>query len=53
MTGFFTVLRTFGAQVRAVLLDNVAAHWKVPRAELATEPSVVVQAKIRPAHQLW
>jgi hypothetical protein len=45
VTGFFTVLRTFGAQVRAVLLDNVAAHWKVPRAELATEPSVVVHAK--------
>jgi isoquinoline 1-oxidoreductase subunit beta len=31
--------------VRAVLLNNVAAHWKVPRAELATEPSIVVHAK--------
>src|SRR5271163_1372307 len=38
VTGFFTVLRTFGAQVRSVLLDNVASHWKVPRAELTTEP---------------
>src|SRR4029077_3388966 len=41
----FTALRTFGAQVRSVLLDNVARHWNVPRAELSTEPSVVVHAK--------
>ena len=39
--GYFTPLRTFGAQVRAVLLDNVARHWRVPLAELSTEPSVV------------
>ncbi len=45
MTGYFTLLRTFGAQVRSVLLDNVATHWNVPRAELSTEPSVVVHAK--------
>jgi isoquinoline 1-oxidoreductase beta subunit len=45
VTGFFTVLRTFGAQVRAVLLDNVAKRWNVPRTELSTEPSVVVHAK--------
>src|ERR1700727_1808318 len=43
--GYFTVLRTFGAQVRAVLLDNVAKQWNVPLAELSTEPSVVVHAK--------
>ena len=43
--GYFMPLRTFGAQVRAVLLDNVAGHWRVPRAELSTEPSVVVHAK--------
>src|ERR1700722_16684021 len=43
--GYFTPLRTFGAQVRAVLLDNVARHWHVPLAELSTEPSVVVHAK--------
>jgi isoquinoline 1-oxidoreductase subunit beta len=43
--GYFTSLRTFGAQVRAVLLDNVARHWQVPLAELSTEPSVVVHAK--------
>src|SRR5580693_2815838 len=45
VTGYFTVLRTFGAQVRAVLLDNVAKHWNVPSAELSTEPSVVYHAK--------
>jgi isoquinoline 1-oxidoreductase beta subunit len=28
-----------------VLLDNVAKHWRVPLAELSTEPSVVVHAK--------
>jgi isoquinoline 1-oxidoreductase subunit beta len=45
VTGFFTDLRTFGAQVRAVLLDNVAKQWNVPSAELSTEPSVVVHTK--------
>jgi isoquinoline 1-oxidoreductase beta subunit len=43
--GYFTPLRIFGAQVRAVLLKNVAKHWNVPSAELSTEPSVVVHAK--------
>jgi isoquinoline 1-oxidoreductase beta subunit len=42
---YFTLLRTFGAQVRAVLLDNVARQWNVPVAELSTQPSVVVHAK--------
>lgn len=42
---YFKPLRTFGAQVRLVLLDNVAKHWNVPVAELSTEPSVVVHAK--------
>src|SRR3989449_9391928 len=41
----FTPLRTFGAQVRRVLLDNAARRWSVPVAELATEPSVVVHAR--------
>src|ERR1700731_3975229 len=45
VSGYFTPLRTFGAQVRAVLLDNVAKQWNVPLAELSTEPSVVVHAK--------
>src|SRR3984957_9189358 len=43
--GYFTPFRTFGAQVRAVLLDNVARQWNVPSTELSTEPSVVVHAK--------
>src|SRR6202045_1167185 len=43
--GYFTPLRIFGAQVRAVLLDNVARQWNVPVAELSTQPSVVVHAK--------
>ena len=41
---YYTPLRTFGAQVRRVLLDNVARRWGVPVAELTTEPSVVVHA---------
>src|ERR1700761_504996 len=43
--GYFTPLRVFGAQVRAVLLDNVAKEWNVPSTELSTEPSVVIHAK--------
>src|SRR5712692_4807797 len=42
---YFTPLRTFGAQVRRVLLENAARRWGVPVAELTTEPSVVVHAK--------
>jgi len=44
VTGYFTSLRIAGAQARRVLLDAVAAKWAVPVGELATEPSVVVQA---------
>ncbi len=42
---YFTPLRTFGAQVRRVLIDNAAKKWGVPDHELTTEPSVVVHAK--------
>ena len=42
---YFKPLRTFGAQVRLMLLDSVAKHWNVPLAELSTEPSMVVHAK--------
>jgi isoquinoline 1-oxidoreductase beta subunit len=45
VTAYFRPLRTFGAQVRRVLLNNAARHWGVPVAELATEPSVVVHAR--------
>src|SRR5919198_188051 len=41
---YFTPLRTFGAQVRRVLLENAARRWGVPVGELTTEPSVVVHA---------
>jgi isoquinoline 1-oxidoreductase beta subunit len=42
---YYKPLRTFGAQVRRVLLDNAAEHWKVLAEELSTEPSLVVHAK--------
>src|SRR5438067_203850 len=45
VTSYFRPLRTFGAQVRRVLMDNAARQWGVPVAELITEPSVVVHAK--------
>src|SRR2546428_482913 len=38
---YFQPLRTFGAQVRRVLLDNAARRWNVPVAELSTEPGVM------------
>jgi isoquinoline 1-oxidoreductase subunit beta len=41
---YFKPLRTFGAQVRRVLLDNAARRFGVPVEELTTEPSVVVHA---------
>jgi len=42
---YFTPMRTFGAQARRVLLDNVAKKFGVPIEELTTEPSVVVHSK--------
>src|SRR5215475_15859941 len=42
---YYQPLRTFGAQVRRVLLDNGANKLGVPVDELTTEPSVVVHAK--------
>jgi isoquinoline 1-oxidoreductase subunit beta len=42
---YYQPLRTFGAQVRRVLLDNAANKLGVPVEELSTEPSVVVHAK--------
>ncbi len=45
VNGYFTALRTFGAQVRLVLLENAARHWGVPLAELATIPGVVLHEK--------
>src|ERR1700710_646170 len=34
VNGYYTALRTFGAQVRMTLLDNAARRWNVPVAEL-------------------
>ena len=45
VTGYWDVVRTFGAQVRRVMMENAARLWKVPLAELSTEPSTVVHAK--------
>ena len=45
VTSYFKPLRTFGAQVRRVLLDNAARKWGVPVEELTTEPSAVLHGK--------
>src|SRR6266852_2665088 len=45
VTGYWDVARTFGAQVRRVVMENAADKWDVPLAELSTEPSAVVHAK--------
>src|SRR6266705_1498145 len=45
VTGYWDVARTFGAQVRRVMMENAARKWDVPLAELTTEPSAVVHAK--------
>ncbi len=45
VTGYFNNMRTFGAQVRYVLMDNAAQRWGVPMAELTTQPGVVLHQK--------
>ncbi|CAN0374650.1 unnamed protein product, partial [Phaeothamnion confervicola] len=45
VTSYYVPLRTMGAQVRRVLLDNAARKLGVPVEELTTEPSTVVHAK--------
>ena len=42
--GYYMNLRLAGAQIRRVLLDNVAREWGVSVGELRTEPGVVVHA---------
>ena len=39
---YYNDLRTAGAQVRKVLLQNAAEKWGVDAASLRTEPSVVI-----------
>jgi isoquinoline 1-oxidoreductase subunit beta len=43
--GYFTPLRIAGAQARRVLIDSVAAEWKVPASELSTERGFVIHRK--------
>jgi isoquinoline 1-oxidoreductase subunit beta len=45
VSGYWDVARTFGAQVRRVMMENAARKWDAPLAELSTEPSAVVHAK--------
>src|SRR2546423_6599179 len=45
VTSYYRPLRTMGAQVRRVLIDNAAKKLDVPAEELTTEPSTVVHAK--------
>jgi isoquinoline 1-oxidoreductase beta subunit len=45
VTSYYRPLRTMGAQVRRVLLDNAARKLGVPVEELTTEPSMVVHVK--------
>jgi len=45
VTSYFNELRTFGAQVRRVLMNNAASKWGVPVSELTTQPSVVLHAR--------
>ena len=42
VSGYFMPLRMAGAQARRVLMDAVAAEWKVPTSELSTEKGFVV-----------
>ena len=42
--GYFMPLRIAGAQARRVLIDAVAAEWKVPASELTTDKGFVVHA---------
>jgi isoquinoline 1-oxidoreductase subunit beta len=45
--GYWDKLRPIGAQARKVLLWNAAQQWKVPVAELTTEPGWVIHKNSR------
>ncbi|MFZ9562058.1 MAG: molybdopterin cofactor-binding domain-containing protein, partial [Burkholderiales bacterium] len=45
VTGYFTNLRQFGAQVRYVLLDNAAQRWGVPLTEVGSGPGYAEHTK--------
>lgn len=40
--GYYEVMRLAGMQARAIMIHNAARQWKVPVAELTTEPHHVV-----------
>jgi isoquinoline 1-oxidoreductase beta subunit len=42
VTGYFTMMRQFGAQVRWVLVENAARRFGVPAADLSTQPGRVL-----------
>lgn len=42
VTGYFTPLRQFGAQVRWALIESAAARWGVSPTELSTQPGEVL-----------
>lgn len=44
VSGYWDAVRTFGAQVRRVMMTNAARVWNAPLAELSTEPGTVVHA---------
>src|SRR5438105_7590233 len=43
--GYYMPLRLAGAQARRILIDNVAAEWKVPAQELSTDNGFIVHKK--------
>ena len=45
VSGYFQLLRQFGAQARRILLLNAAEKWGLPAEELSTEPSAVIHPR--------
>lgn len=42
VASYYDRLRSYGAQMRRILMDNAARHWGVTVAELETAPSAVI-----------
>ena len=53
VTSYFKPLRTFGAQVRRVLLDNAAKKWDVPVEELTYWAEHRLARQIQSQTELW
>ena len=45
LPNYYPVVRKLGAQVRAIILENVAGHWGVEVGELRTQNSMVIHDK--------